>query len=84
VFRHEFAVDCEIEKVWNFFADLRHFENINPVDLNEKLVRASNNMLASGTEIWISTDLFFRRTWHARIVKVEEPYDMLTKCTTKF
>jgi len=75
VFRHEFVVDCEVEKVWNFFTDPKHFEAISPVDLNERLVRASNNTLVLGTDIWISTDLFFRRTWHARVVKLEEPYE---------
>jgi len=70
--------------VWNFYTDPRHFENISPVALNERLVRVSNNTLAQSTEIWISTNLFFRRTWHARIIKFEEPYEYVDKVRDRF
>ena len=71
-YHHEFVIRCELKKVWDFFMSSNHFEVISPEDLNEKLIKSSTNRLALGTELWISTDLFVRRTWHSRITKLEE------------
>ena len=84
VFKHEFVVNCGLENVWHFYTEPRHFENMSPVALNERLVRVSNNNLVLGTEIWISTNLFFRRTWHARIIKFEEPYEYVDEVRDRF
>lgn len=73
-YRHEFAVNSEIERVWDFFTDIKHFEMISPKNLNEVLLKASNTRLTEGTNVWLSTDLFVKRTWHSKIIK-SEPYE---------
>ena len=77
VFSHEFTVECEIGKVWNFFVDPTHFEATSPQNLNEKLVSSTSSRLVEGTEVCISTNLFLKRTWHPRITKSEEPREYI-------
>ena len=71
-FRHEFIVQCEIEAVWDFFTDPQHFEMISPENLKETLIECSTPKLGLGTDVWISTSLFFKRIWHSRIIKFEQ------------
>src|SRR5438270_10950773 len=71
-YNHEFNVQCEIGKVWDFFMDPKHIEVISTRDFNEILIKSSTTRLAQGTELWVSTDLFVKRHWHSKITKIEE------------
>lgn len=75
-FRQAFTVRAGVEKVWDFLMDPAHFEAISPKDLNETLIKATNSRLTAGTEVWLSTDIMVRRTWHASIIK-SEPYELV-------
>ncbi len=72
-YRHEFVLNAEIDRVWEFFTDPRHFELITPNNLKETLVSTTNPRLVAGTELRISTNLFLRRTWTSRITTLT-PY----------
>lgn len=62
-FGHEFVVSCNVDKVWDFFIYTKLIGAISPDSLKERLVRATNDKLTTGTELWISTEFLFRRIW---------------------
>ena len=83
IFRHEFVVDCPVEKAWDFFTDTNHIDSIGPSDFKEKLVTASSNRLIAGTDVWISTNLFVRKIWHSMVVW-SEPYEYVDEVKEAF
>ena len=74
IFKHDVVVECDIDSVWDFFTDSNHFEKISPNNLNERLLRTTNQKLSLGVEVWISTSLFVTRNWHSKIIRFE-PYE---------
>ena len=78
IFKHDSTVVCDIDSVWDFFTDSNHFEKISPRNLSELLLKATNQKLSLGTEVWISTSLFVTREWHSKIIKFE-PYEHVDK-----
>jgi ligand-binding SRPBCC domain-containing protein len=65
---NKFIINEDIEKVWDFYTDIRHLEIITPKKLNLKIINTSNQKIILGQEIIISAKIIIiQRTWHSKI-----------------
>lgn len=72
-FRHSFAVDAEISKVWCFYTNIKHLRVITPPGLDLSVVRSTDEQLVAGSEVWLTGRLVTRSNWHSKITSLE-PY----------
>lgn len=73
-FRNSFIVNCNIDKVWKFYTDVKHVERITPKEIQLRIVRTTSQTLIQGTDVWLSGKLIFRRAWHSKITYLK-PYE---------
>ena len=74
VFRHAFAIDAAIDRVWDFYIDVDHLRIITPKQLKLRIEKSTTGeKMQEGTELWISAQLVTRSTWHSRITRLA-PY----------
>ena len=73
-FENSFTVNCNIDKVWKFYTDVKHVEVITPKEIQLKIIRTTSQTLMQGTDVWLSGKLIFRRTWHSKITYLK-PYE---------
>jgi ligand-binding SRPBCC domain-containing protein len=74
VFRHAFAIDADIDRVWDFYTDVGHLKIITPKQLKLRVEKSTTGeKMQEGTELWISAQLVTRSTWHSRITRLA-PY----------
>jgi ligand-binding SRPBCC domain-containing protein len=69
-FRHSFIVKNPIERVWDFYTDIKHLETITPKEIDLKIINATNQKIVQGQEIWVSGKIITKRrrmTWHSKI-----------------
>jgi ligand-binding SRPBCC domain-containing protein len=69
-FRHSFIVKSPIERVWDFYTDVKHLEVITPKEIDLKIINATNQKIVQGQEIWVSGKIIMKRrrmTWHSKI-----------------
>lgn len=67
-FIHKFIINEDIEKVWEFYTDIRHLEIITPKKLNLKIITTTNQKIILGQETIISAKIIImKRTWHSKI-----------------
>ncbi|HET7344417.1 MAG TPA: SRPBCC family protein [Nitrososphaeraceae archaeon] len=69
-FRHSFIVKNPIERVWDFYNDVKHLEVITPKEIDLKIINATNQKIVQGQEIWVSGKIITKRrrmTWHSKI-----------------
>ncbi|MCJ7635928.1 MAG: hypothetical protein MUO21_00395, partial [Nitrososphaeraceae archaeon] len=67
-FINKFIINEDIEKVWDFYTDIRHLEIITPKKLNLKIINTSNQKIILGQETIISARIIIiQRTWHSKI-----------------
>ena len=62
-------MNSPVEKVWEFYTDIKHLEIITPKRLNLRVVSATSQKLTQGSEIWIEgrVAMMFRKRWHSII-----------------
>ena len=68
--KHIFIVNKNIDKVWEFYTDIKHLEIITPKEMNLKIINSTTGQkLIQGSEIWIVGKIIFLRitTWRSRI-----------------
>jgi ligand-binding SRPBCC domain-containing protein len=46
-------VNCHIDRVWEFFTDIKHLEIITPREIELKITNATSQKLTQGSEIWL-------------------------------
>ena len=77
-FKHLFVVNNNIDRVWEFYTDIKHLKMITPSEMNLKIINATTTgqKLTQGSEIWIVGKIIFLRksTWHSRITSLK-PYE---------
>ena len=56
-FKHSFLVNCHIDRVWEFFTDIKHLEIITPMEIELKISNATNQKLTQGSEFWLEGKL---------------------------
>jgi ligand-binding SRPBCC domain-containing protein len=83
-FRQSFIVKRSIERVWDFYTDVKHLETITPDKIDLKIINATNQRIILGQEIWISGKIITkirRSTWHSKITLVQ-PYEYVDEMLT--
>jgi len=70
-FKHSFVVNSNIDRVWEFFTDIKHLEIVTPKEIELKITNASSQKLTQGSEIWLEgkTMMMLSKTskWHSII-----------------
>jgi ligand-binding SRPBCC domain-containing protein len=67
-FIHKFIINEDIEKVWEFYTDIRHLEIITPKKLNLKIINTTNQKIILGQETIISAKIIIiERIWRSKI-----------------
>ena len=72
-----FVVNNDIDRVWEFYTDIKHLEIITPKEMNLKIINATTTgqKLTQGSEISIVGKIILRKsTWHSRISS-RKPYE---------
>ena len=76
-FKHSFVVNSPIDRVWEFYTDIKHLEIITPKEMKLKIINATSEKLTQGSEIWLEAKLMIsRRRWHS-IIRSLRPYQYL-------
>lgn len=73
-FTNRFIVSAPIEKVWNFYTDIKHLEIITPQKLNLKVIDTTNDKISTEQECTISAKILTRKRWRSKIVACS-PYE---------
>jgi ligand-binding SRPBCC domain-containing protein len=67
-FKNKFIINEDIQKVWDFYTDIKHLEVISPKELNLKIMTTTNQRIILGQEAVISAKIIIKqRTWHSKI-----------------
>jgi ligand-binding SRPBCC domain-containing protein len=83
-YTHSFIVKRSIERVWDFYTDVKHLETITPNEIDLKIINTTNQRIILGQEIWISGKIITkirRNTWHSKITLVR-PYEYVDEMLT--
>lgn len=73
-FKHEFDINCNIEKVWNFYINVKHLEIITPKNIHLKILKTTDFILSQNSEIWLSGKMIIQSNWHSKITCLK-PYE---------
>ena len=64
-------MNCPIDRVWEFYIDVKHLGIITPKELELKIIKSTSQKLAQGSEIWLEgkiTMMLSKRTkWQSTI-----------------
>jgi ligand-binding SRPBCC domain-containing protein len=72
-FINKFIINEDIEKVWEFYTDIRHLEIITPKKLSLKIIKTTNQKIILGQETIISAKIIFiQSTWHSKITLFQQ------------
>lgn len=71
-FQNEFVVNSNIDRVWEFYTDLRHLEIISPRDIELNLVEYTDRILKKGTVACFDGRIIISARWCSKITKFEK------------
>jgi ligand-binding SRPBCC domain-containing protein len=81
-FKHSFIVNSSIDRVWEFYTDIKHLKIITPIEIELKITRGTSQKLIQGSEFWFEGKLMiFKRRWHS-VIKSIKPYEYLDEMLT--
>ncbi|HET7149093.1 MAG TPA: hypothetical protein VFI73_11395 [Candidatus Nitrosopolaris sp.] len=67
-------MNSPIDRVWEFFTDIKHLEIITPKEIELKITNVTNQKLTQGSEIWVEgkITMMLSKTsrWHSMITSV--------------
>ncbi|HXX97518.1 MAG TPA: hypothetical protein VEL11_10440 [Candidatus Bathyarchaeia archaeon] len=67
-FKHSFIVNSPIDKIWEFYTDVKHLEIVTPKEMRLKIINVTSEKLIQGSEIWLEAKLIiFKTRWHSLI-----------------
>jgi len=68
-FKHQFIVNCPVDRVWEFYTDVKHLEIITPKETDLKIINFTSQNIVQGQEIWCSGKIIAKRrtVWHSKI-----------------
>lgn len=72
-FYHEFEVSSNIDKVWEFYSNIRHLEIITPKYIKLNLVQSTDELLKKGTVACFSGKIIVSAKWCSKITFFEKP-----------
>jgi ligand-binding SRPBCC domain-containing protein len=65
-------VNCPIDRVWEFYTDIKHLNIITPMEIDLKIINATSQKLIQGSEIWFEGRIIMmldkRSRWHSVII----------------
>ena len=71
-FEQSFKVNCNIDKVWDFYTDIKHLEMITPPQLKLRIIETSNQQVVEGLRMTLSAKLvLYSSKWHSIISLVD-------------
>lgn len=75
-------MNSPIDRVWEFYTDIKHLEIITPVEIELKITSATSQKLIQGSEFWLEGKLMIsKRKWHS-VIKSIRPYQYLDEMLT--
>jgi ligand-binding SRPBCC domain-containing protein len=76
-FRNSFIVNSPIDRVWEFYTDIKHLEIVTPTELELKIISTTSQTLTQDSEIWLEGKLMISKSkWHS-IIRTLKPYQYL-------
>jgi ligand-binding SRPBCC domain-containing protein len=72
-FTHSFGVKASLEKVWEFYTNIRHLEIVTPPGMRLEILSTTDERISEGSETWLSSKILLKTIWHSRIVSLK-PY----------
>lgn len=75
-------MNSPIDRVWEFYTDIKHLEIITPIEIELKITSATSQKLIQGSEFWLEGKLMIsKRKWHS-VIKSIRPYQYLDEMLT--
>lgn len=71
-FYYEFEVNSNIDKVWEFYTDIRHLEVISPSNIKLKITQTSDNVLKKGAVACLCGKIIISAQWCSKITFLEK------------
>jgi ligand-binding SRPBCC domain-containing protein len=75
-FVHTFLIQTNIDKVWNFYTDIKHLEKITPKEIELKIINTTSQNIVQGHEIRLSGKIFTkirkRISWRSKITFLKQ------------
>jgi ligand-binding SRPBCC domain-containing protein len=71
-FQNEFEVCSNIDRVWEFYTDLKHLEIISPTDIKLNLVEYTDRILKRGTVACFDAKIIIGVRWCSKITFFEK------------
>jgi ligand-binding SRPBCC domain-containing protein len=69
-------VNSPIDKVWEFYTDVKHLEIVTPKEMRLKIINTTSEKLIQGSEIWLEAKLIFKIRWNS-VIRSLKPYQYL-------
>ena len=63
-------MNCPVDRVWEFYTDIKHLDIITPKEIDLKITNATSQKLTQGSEIWLEGRIImmlFKNKWHSII-----------------
>jgi ligand-binding SRPBCC domain-containing protein len=70
-------VNSPIDKVWEFYTDIKHLEIVTPQEMKLKIINATNKKLTQGSEIWLEAKLIIFKIRCNSVIRSLKPYQYL-------
>ena len=70
-------MNSPIDKVWEFYTDIKHLEIVTPKEVKLKIINATSEKITEGSQIWLEANLIIVKTrWHS-LIRSLKPYQYL-------
>ena len=63
-------MNCPIDRVWEFYTDIKHLDIITPREIDLKIINTTSQKLTQGSEIWLEgkiITMISKNKWHSMI-----------------
>ncbi|MGB7953325.1 MAG: SRPBCC family protein [Candidatus Nitrosopolaris sp.] len=81
-FKHSFIVNCPIDRVWEFYTDIKHLDIITPPEIELKITNATSQKLIQGSEFRLEGKLMILKSRWRSAIKSIIPYQYLDEMLT--
>jgi ligand-binding SRPBCC domain-containing protein len=75
-------VNCPIDRVWEFYTDIKHLDIITPTEIELKITGATSQKLTRGSEFWLEGKLMIVKSRWQSVIKSIMPYQYLDEMLT--
>jgi ligand-binding SRPBCC domain-containing protein len=71
-FQNEFEVCSNIDRVWEFYTDIKHLEIVSPGDIKLKQIECTDRILKKGTVACFNGKIIIGAQWCSKITYLEK------------